>query len=146
MNRYSRFHCSTVCVADGTNEDKTGKAYLFTCSLEKMDCIQLGDITPPDASEGDMFGRGVAVANGLLAISAPFGGEGGEEKPGVVFVYVCEFARSCLWILKLSVSEAQDDAFFGSSLAVFNQQIAIGAQKQEGNMIIMSVLMSDYND
>ena len=87
---------------------------------------QAGEIHAEDATVGDTFGRSVAVQGNWMAVGAPFQGTGGV-------VYLFE-RRNGEWrqSARLAVTGTTDSTGLGTSVALDNGQLLVGAPGRNG--------------
>jgi FG-GAP repeat len=108
---------------DSENGPFSGSVYLFDVSTGD----QLFKITPDDGAPQDEFGRSIAIDNGLIAVAALKDDDNGS---GSGSAYVFE-AASGQQIAKLLPDDGAINDRFGSSIAISNGIVAVGAQSDD---------------
>ncbi|MCA9008092.1 MAG: cadherin-like domain-containing protein, partial [Planctomycetaceae bacterium] len=108
---------------DNTGASYSGSAYLF--DLTSGSPLLADTIHNPLPSTGAQFGRSVSVDNNLIVIGAPFQGAG-ATRAGSAYVYDVSSGSTVLVATLDNPSPALND-FFGSSVAVSGDMIAVGA-------------------
>lgn len=76
-----------------------------------------------DGQEYDQFGASVAIGNGKIVVGAPTADPLGTDNAGAVYV----FDLSGNQLFKLLSSDVSDVQYFGSSVAIGNGRIVVGA-------------------
>ncbi len=99
--------------------DHSGAAYLFDAATGS----QLAFIFPSDGHDRDHFGMSIAIENGILAIGAHQDGDNGWVA-GSAYLYG---AFTGTQIDKLLASDGAEFDLFGSSIAIDNGVVAVGA-------------------
>jgi hypothetical protein len=90
-------------------------------------------LTASDAALADSFGQSVAARGALVVVGAT--GEDDEgDKAGAAYVFHRNQNGADNWgeIRKLTASDAQEDDWFGYSVAVDDEIILVGANKEDG--------------
>jgi len=103
----------------------TGSAYLFDASTG----IQIAKLLPNDGTEGDSFGYSIAIDNGIVAVGARSDGDNGSDS-GSAYLFN---ASTGVQITKLLPSDGAAFDYFGFSIAVDNNIVAIGAYRDNDN-------------
>ena len=115
-------HALVGAPAIGSNDSKTGTAYLFQKS-EDGDWVQVKQFIPFNSSADDQFGASVALDGDYAVIGAP---ESGVDNGGAVFVYY----RSSLdkWDVETSLhsSNTKDKSEFGTAVAIDGSYLIVG--------------------
>ena len=88
-------------------------------------------ITSPTPANEDNFGRALAVQGDLLVVTARKESTGAQDV-GAAYVYVY---RDGIWTYqsKLTASDASSGAYFGQSVALQGNKLAIGARNADPN-------------
>jgi len=107
----------------------TGAAYLFQRNQGGAD--NWGEVKKLLASDGqasDDFGWSVAVSDDTAVIGAPFE-DPGSAQAGSVYIFQRDEGGSGNWgeVTKLTASDAQDNDFFGDSVAISGDTVVVGA-------------------
>ena len=103
----------------------SGVAQMFSNLLGSDDWNSIGKFTNTNPSSGDQFGASVSLDGGNIAVGAPMNDAGGVDA-GAAFVF--SFAGNLInQQAQLLPGAGQSGDNFGSSLALANGQIAIGA-------------------
>ena len=101
------------------NGVRSGAAYVF----DAQSFLQVAKLIPNDGELDDLFGGRVAISDGLVVIGATGNDELGESS-GAAYVYS---ASSGNQLMKLLPSDGKAGGQFGSSIAIQNGLIAVGA-------------------
>ena len=113
---------------DDGKGDKAGAAYLFEKDATGI-WQQTAKLVASDGLSGDLFGSAVAADGDTVMIGASYNDQGGTNA-GAVYI----FERSGqTWpeTAKLVASDADDVDFFGFSVAISGDQIAVGARRND---------------
>ena len=103
--------------------------------------FQQAKLTASDGAAHDMFGWAVAIQGNTVVVGAPGHDIGGNNGQGAAYVFL---KRGNAWanmtqLAKLTASDGTSDDWFGSSVAISNGTIAIGAESaQSGNGSVRS--------
>ncbi len=108
---------------DGDAGAFSGSAYVFERSGGQW--TERAKLTAADAGAGDMFGFAVAIAGNYAVVGAYRDDAGGRES-GSAYVFVREGRR---WVqrAKLRPSNTAPEQWFGRSVAISEDRIAVGA-------------------
>jgi FG-GAP repeat len=109
---------------DNENGNFAGAAYLFDASTG----AQLFKLLPNDGSAGDGFGYSVAIDNGVVAVGAWFDTDNGGAS-GSAYLFN---ASTGAQITKLLANDGAQGDHFGTSIAIDNGVVAVGAS-DKGN-------------
>ena len=101
--------------------DHSGAAYVFNAKNGS----QLHYIFPQDGHDRDNFGQSVAINNGRVAMGAPQDDDTGFNS-GSAYIFD---ASSGNQLKKLLASDGADFDEFGSSIAIYNNLVAVGAPR-----------------
>jgi FG-GAP repeat len=110
---------------DNENGDFAGAAYLFDASTG----AQLFKLLPNDGSAGDGFGYSVAIDNGVVAVGAWFDTDNGGAS-GSAYLFN---ASTGAQITKIHASDGASGDRFGSSIAIGDGVVAVGATDNSDN-------------
>lgn len=105
------------------------KSYLLTCLLiDSVNCLfrEQVEIKAYDGGEGNHFGYSVDIWNNTAVVSAPYE----DNSTGGVYVFIYNEDSTVLdWYNsdKLTANDGQEGDFFGSSVAIWEDIIVIGA-------------------
>ncbi|MCP3962331.1 MAG: DUF11 domain-containing protein [bacterium] len=108
--------------------NQSGAAYRF----ERQGDVWLQEdiVIGSDVVAEDRFGWSISAGDGLVAFGAPYGNDNVADDSGKVYVYT--FDQGILAErAKLTASDAADDDHFGSSVAVGDGIIAVGADDSD---------------
>src|SRR5262249_32760658 len=105
----------------GAND--VGIAYVFNVMTGQL----LWTLTNPSPAVGDQVGASVAIANGLIAVSAPFHDEAGVTNSGAVYLFDLRTGALRNTLLNPASPASAADDNFGLSLAMFGDLLAVGA-------------------
>ncbi len=107
-----------------TSGAQAGSAYIF----HKNDSMweEQAILTPSNSFLGDQFGHSVGITNNYAIVGAPSDNNISNHKRGSSYVF---FNNNSNWeeIHILLASDADDDDFFGKSLAISGDNIVVGA-------------------
>ena len=102
---------------------QTGSAYLFERDWGSPNSWGFnGKITPSDGDDGDTFGRSVAISGDTVVIGAPYA----LMSYGATYVFK-PLLFSWIQAKKLMPTDGEDYYYFGSSVAVEGDAVAVGA-------------------
>ncbi len=110
---------------DDGNSYNSGSVYLFDASTG----IQIAKLLASDGAAGGRFGWSIALANGVVAVGVPYGGDNGLSS-GSAYLFD---ASTGVQIAKLLPSDGARDDWFGSSIALANGVVAVGAPYDDDN-------------
>jgi FG-GAP repeat len=117
-----------VAVGAHLNDDNgisSGSAYLFDASTG----AQIAKLLPSDGAIVDYFGWSIAIANGVVAVGAPYDDDNGTNS-GSVYLFN---ASTGAQIAKLISSDGAGFDEFGFSIAIANGVVAVGAYRDDDN-------------
>lgn len=135
--------------ASGHNvaEEDAGSVMIFADPVEEPDdepvgWSQIGKLTPSDLAEGDLFGHSVAMHEDLLVVGAPYTHRIVRDPDTDEIIEDIPLAGAAsVWIgdgeggfCRMQVLQPDDLAaydFFGSSVAVAGDLVAVGAPRRE---------------
>jgi hypothetical protein len=107
----------------GATESNQGSAYIFD-----LDGTQLAKITASDGAGGDYFGVSVAIGNGRIVVGAAYDDDNGSAS-GSVYIFDLEGTQ----LAKITASDGAANDEFGSSVAIGNGRIVVGASVDADN-------------
>ena len=117
-------HDDLVAVGARYNDDNgsnSGSAYVY----EKVNGVWTETkLTASDASAGDQFGFSVSVYDDLVAVGARYNDDNGSNS-GSAYVY--EKVNGVWTETKLTASDAAANDWFGHSVSVYDDLVAVGA-------------------
>jgi hypothetical protein len=90
-------------------------------------------LTASDAQDGDWFGGSVAVSGDTAVVGAIYEDGAGVDR-GAAYVFERDQGGAGNWgeVKKLTASDAQDDDWFGWSVAVSKDTAVVGAYEEDG--------------
>lgn len=106
----------------------SGAAYAFVHDETKW--TQQQEITASDAPKLDKFGRSVGISGEVAVIGAPFDGVPGFEA-GSVYIFK-RISTDWSQQQRLTASDAEGNDFFGYSVAIDGNIVAVGAVGSDG--------------
>ena len=117
-------------VAVGANGDddnglNSGSVYLFDASTG----AQITKLLPSDGAEVDHFGIAIAINNGIVAVGALADDDNGDRS-GSAYLFD---ANTGAQLFKLLPNDGAAQDFFGSSIAIGNGIVAVGAISDDDN-------------
>ena len=108
-------------VAIGSPGDDSGSVYLFRTTDGHLD----KKLTAPDGVARDQFGSSVSLSGEVVAIGAPYDDDSGEDS-GSVYLFNTTDGQL---IKKLTAPDGEAEDYFGSSVSLSGDKVAIGAPK-----------------
>ncbi len=112
---------------DDDNGKNSGSAYIFT--LSNGSWTQQAKLTPSDGQKDDNFGMAVALNGDTVLIGVPFEDAQGSNA-GAAYAFT-RTGSSWSQQAKLTASDGSAGDRFGSSVALFGNQAAIGAPLED---------------
>jgi len=110
---------------DNDNGELSGAAYLYDITTGQ----QLFKLHSGDGEGGDLFGSSVAISKDVALIGARHNTDNGIQS-GAVYVFDVSTGET---LFKLLPSDGIEGGFFGSSVAIYGNTIAIGAPSDDDN-------------
>jgi hypothetical protein len=92
---------------------------------------QQARLTAPDSAPFDLFGSALALQGDILAVGARSADLSGKRNAGVVYVYQRQGAEWALQV-KLVAKDAGELDYFGQDLALFQDELLVGAPGHDG--------------
>lgn len=105
-----------------------GAAYVFDAATG----AQLAFLQPDDIWASDNFGDSVAIGDGLIAITSPLDEDPSDAGRGSVYLYDAE---SLAMVAKLRAGDSELQSAFGTSLALADGLLVVGAPFDNDNGI-----------
>ncbi len=118
---------------DGAGSN-AGAAYLFERDQGGPDNWgEVKKLTASDAEDSDLFGYSVAVSGDTAVVGAWREGGAGSDR-GAAYVFERDQGGADNWgqVTKLTASDAQDDDYFGYSVACSGDTAVVGAAWEDG--------------
>ena len=127
-----------VATAPGTTVDGkrfAGAAYLFLRNQETGEWIEQKQLVPEDSATFDQFGDEAAVDGDTVVVGASFAKVGSVFQQGAVYVFERDQGGVDNWgqVAKLTEDSAGLVANFGSSVAIKDDLLAVGASRAGTN-------------
>ncbi len=154
FGRSVSIHGDTVVVSafiddiDGNTDQ--GSAYIFERNAGGVN--NWGEVTKLTASDGapdDIFGLSVSLSNDILAVGAPYAVISGNIMQGSAYIFERNMGGADNWgeVTKLISSDGVAGDYFGYSVSMFNDTLAVGAIHAEvgGNADQGSVYVFERN-
>ncbi len=112
---------------DDDNGDRSGSAYLYERN-SKGKWVLVKKVLPSDGVTLDYFGNSVAISGNILVIGALLDDDRGGDS-GSVYIYERNQGGNNKWgqIQKISASDGSYEGLFGSSVAISEDTVVIGA-------------------
>ncbi len=110
---------------DDDNGPGSGSAYVFDAATGG----QLVKLLPNDGGAGEAFGISIAIDNGIVAVGAWSDGDSGTWS-GSAYLFD---ASTGTQLFKLLSTDGAADDWFGSSIAIADGIVAVGAYKDDDN-------------
>ncbi len=157
------FGCSVAVAGDtvivGASQDDdagslSGSAYIFGRDAGGQGLWgQMKKLTATDAAAGDRFGISVAVAADTAVIGS-YKADTTDYNSGSAYVFESDRGGEGQWgqLLQLAASDAAAQDFFGSSVAVSGDTIAVAAYGDDdrgslsGSAYLYRLALADYGD
>jgi FG-GAP repeat len=109
----------------GDNGSGSGSAYLFDASTG----VQLFKLLPNEGATGDQFGYSISIDNGVVAVGAIQDNSNGSAS-GSAYLFD---ASTSTQLFKLLPNDGATGDWFGSSIAIANGVVAVGAYQDDDN-------------
>ena len=131
----------TVVVGDPDIDDSKGAAYVFTKSAatgvwddwhDKSASAATAKLRAPDRGNGDYFGRSVAFDGETIVVGAPY--NDGPTNSGSAYVFIKPSSggwTDMTQTAKLTASDADEEDWFGFSVAVDGDSVVVGAKQDD---------------
>ena len=126
----------TVVVGDRYKNNTTGAAYVFEKPMTGWcDMTERAKLTASDADASDFFGQDVAISGQTVVVGAHKGDANNVAKAGAAYV----FEKPTIgWhdmneTSKLAASDGNTYDYFGTSVAIENDTVVVGATRQDVN-------------
>lgn len=111
-------------------DDDAGAAYIFAPNdLDPNNWDQQAKLTASDAAEDDYFGYSVAIGEGHALVGA-YGNDDNGDSSGSAYIFAPNKIDPNNWdqLAKLTASDAAEDDYFGSSVAIgIGRRAIVGA-------------------
>lgn len=111
---------------DDDNGIDSGSAYLYNAANGAM----IAKLLPADGAAGDLFGSSVAVRSGIAIVGAPMDVHGGIAS-GSAYLFDVNTGTQ---IAKLIAEDAEAGDLFGSSVAIADGVVAVGARGEQNGL------------
>ena len=85
-------------------------------------------ITPSDATSGDNFGTAVSIGHNKIVVGA-YNGDGNVSGSGAAYIYNLDGTGE----VKITASDGEALDRYGQSVAIGNNKIVVGANREHGN-------------
>ena len=121
---------------DGDNGSYSGSAYVFQRDHGEPDSWgQVAKITPLDGAEEDYFGVSVSISSDTAVVGAHVDDDLGENS-GSAYVFQRDLGGPDAWgqLAKLTASDGEPGDRFGSSVAISDETLIVGAPKDDDNL------------
>jgi len=113
-----------VVGASGVDNEK-GKGYVYHIEDDNT-TKKIDDFSADDAQENDHFGESVSIDNDYIVAGA----KDADDKKGRVYLFYVD--DSVTQKDKFQASNASDNSYFGSSVAIYEDTILVGAKGAKG--------------
>jgi uncharacterized repeat protein (TIGR02543 family) len=114
-------HVAVGAYQDDVNADNSGSVYIYDLSEEDVSASQL-KLTASDGALFDNFGYSVAISGDTVVVGAV-----NHNYTGAVYVYDLSEADVSASQLKLTASDGAPYDYFGCSVAILGDTVAVGA-------------------
>lgn len=115
-----------AAVGDKALGSSSGSVYQFDATTG----VQTRRLNAADGNASDRFGSAVAIAGNTIVVGASDKEQGALNQAGAVYLFD---ASTGAQTAKLSAADATASAFFGQSVAISGNVIAVGARGVSGN-------------
>jgi hypothetical protein len=114
--------------------DTTNAAYPLT--IDPLLHAQAAQLTASDAEDEDYFGGSVAIS-GDTAVVGAYEEDGAGSNRGAAYVFERNQGGADSWgqVTKLTASDAENDDYFGFSVAISGDTVVVGAYDEDGAVI-----------
>ncbi len=117
--------------ADDDNGSASGSAYLFDIS-DPVNPTQIAKLLANDGSEGDLFGRIVAICNATAIVGAPYDADNGNLS-GSAYLFDISDPANPTQIVKLLPDDGAVGDSFGGSVGIGGSTAIVGANWDDDN-------------
>ena len=125
----------------------SGSAYIFRYEDSNDSWNQFAKLTASDCIYNDRFGTSVAIHNNVTIIGAPLHNLNGITEAGSAYIFKYnQTNESWIQVAKLTASDANSDANFGSEVDIYGDLVIVGASSDIGAYIFKYNLMNDTWD
>ena len=104
---------------DNDNGSSSGSAYLF----DAITGMQLIKLLPSDGAAQDQFGVSISICNGVVAVGA-FRDDDNGDRSGSAYLFDASTGKQ---LYKLVPNDGSERDYFGSSIAIADDIVAVGA-------------------
>ncbi len=108
---------------DNINGEKSGSAYIY--KLEDNEWSFHSKLVPDDGAPLDRFGYSIDIHNNTVVVGAVYDDDYGQDS-GSVYVYEL-YGNEWLFKNKLNSANQMQEDFFGVSVAIYDNIIAVGS-------------------
>ena len=115
---------------EDTNASNSGAAYVYKIADDNSSVETLQKITASDAEAFDYFGYSVSVSGSYILVGA-YDKDTEAYDSGKAYLYEIANDDSINTVESMIASDAQSDDEFASSVSIFNNNIAIGAYRED---------------
>jgi hypothetical protein len=118
---------------DDDNGSSSGSVYVFKKPISGwINAIENAKLTASDGESNDYFGSSLALINNIIAVGATGDDDSGSSSGAVyVFEKAGDEWLSSTETAKLKASDGMDDDYFGTSVAVQEDCIVVGASGED---------------
>ncbi len=114
-----------TATGDNDNGDRSGAAYLYDIATRR----QIAKLLPSDGADFDYFGMSIAIHKSIVAVGASSHDALGLYS-GAAYLFD---AKTSQQFAKLLPSDSAKSEHFGSSVAIANNTVAVGAYRARAN-------------
>jgi hypothetical protein len=112
---------TTVVVGADEGNARKGAAYVFVGSGSSW--AQQAELTAPDGTASDHFGRSVAISGTTVVVGAPFN----NSETGAVYLFV---GSGSSWSLQQELTGGASGDYFGDAVAISGTTLVVAAPEQ----------------
>ena len=162
---WERFGCSVsiptisdgICLIGASGDcaagSGAGAAYIFVHSFYTGEWYRYQKLTAPDAEDGDAYGKSVSIGDDLSFVVGSYGDDDLGSVSGSAYFYkremdiVCVLAPCIFWKqpVKLTASDGEYQDYFGSSVAISGNNVAVGSPADHKDPAIGSAYIYDLS-
>ena len=118
----------TWCACTATNGQSTPEGQLDSPSGGEVKIASAPvKLTAFDGQKVDEFGYSVSISGKTVVVGAPYATVGSNYAQGAVYVFEKSTGDSMLPKAKLTASDGEGHAFFGSSVSISSDTVIVGA-------------------
>ena len=114
---------------EDTNGSNAGSTYLFKRNSD-TNIVQIAKLTAGDAQANDYFGHAVSISGDYIIVGAMYE-DTGSTNTGCAYLFKRNSDTNIVQIAKLNAMDIQENDYFGVSVGISGDYIAIGAHGED---------------